>query len=298
MTMYKATIFISLIACAFQLKTQGRNDNQIPFVGTWKLVSTEEKLRDGRTRPYQDIGANAQGYLMYTEDGHMCATLMKPARPNWHGEIEEATEAEKISAASGYTSYCGKYKVDEKNKIMVHYPELSLYPNFIGTEQKRPYRFEGNRLIFSDTLTEGEVEQWTIVWEKENGSEAKDDKDTKTEIEHWEQQALEADLHADVSFYEKNLVDDWTDGTSWGSFQDKNTLVSDLKNSAKNITTKESLSDMQVRIYGNTAIATYKETYDALIHGERRVRTIITTDTFIKRDGRWIQIAAHSSAVK
>src|SRR5690349_19887661 len=142
----KVVILVCLIAFTIQLTAQDHKDNQSSFLGTWKLVSTEEKLRDGRTRPYPDIGANAQGYLMYTNDGHMCATLMKPARPNWHGDIEEALETEKINAASGYTSNCGNYKVDEKNMIMSHYPEVSLYPNFIGTEQKRPYRLEGNRL--------------------------------------------------------------------------------------------------------------------------------------------------------
>jgi len=154
------------LVTAVPLFAQAQAHDQKLFVGTWKLVSTEEKLRDGHTRPYRDLGDKAIGYLMYAEDGHMCATLMKPARPNWHGEVEEATDAEKISAASGYTTYCGTYKVDEKKRLMFHYPEVSLYPNFIGTEQERPYRFEGHRLIFSAAVAEGEVERWTIVWER------------------------------------------------------------------------------------------------------------------------------------
>jgi len=290
----KLATFLCLMVSATLLRSQ---DSSRLFVGTWKLVSTEEKLRDNRTRPYTDLGPNAQGYLIYTEDGHMCATLMKPARPNWQNEIEAGSDAEKISAASGYSSYCGRYKVDEQNRIMLHYPELSLYPNDIGTEQKRPYRFDGNRLIFSDTVADGEVERWTIIWEKTNEGTTSNNEGSE-EIKRWEQQALKADLNGDSSFYEKNLADDWTDGTSWGTFQNKSMLVSDLNNSAKNATTKEKLSDMQVRMFGDTAIATYKETYDALIHGQRKVKTIITTDTFIKRHGRWLQIAAHSSEAK
>jgi Lipocalin-like domain len=136
------------------------------LVGTWRLVSTEERLRDGRTRPYPDLGPHAIGYLMYTQDGYMCATLMNPARPNWKSDQERATDGEKISAASGFTSYCGKYSVDDKNHVIMHYPEISFYPNYVGSEQKRPYRLEGNRLILSGLETEGEVERWTIVWEK------------------------------------------------------------------------------------------------------------------------------------
>ena len=36
---------------------------------------------------------------------------------------------------------------------------------------------------------------------------------------------------------------------------------------------------------GKTAVATYKDTYDILIMGERRAHTIIATDTFVKMSG-------------
>ena len=153
----------ALLLCA---RAQSGQSSTKAILGTWKLVSTEEKLRDGSTRPYPDLGPQASGYLMYTDDGHMCAILMKPGRPKWEHSQEHATDAEKISAASGFTSYCGTYKLDEKNHVIWHDPEVSFCPNFLGTEQKRPYRLEGNRLILSDVVSEGEVERWTIVWEK------------------------------------------------------------------------------------------------------------------------------------
>ena len=96
----------------------------------------------------------------------MCIALMKPSRPNWHSNEENANDSEKISAASGFSSYCGRYEIDEKNRVIVHYPEVSFNPNFIGTVQKRPYRLQGNRMTFSDVEQSGEVERWTIVWEK------------------------------------------------------------------------------------------------------------------------------------
>jgi Lipocalin-like domain len=136
------------------------------IVGTWKLVSTQETFRDGHTGPYPDIGPDGTGYLIYSPDGHMCVALMKPNRPKWHAGEEEATDAEKIGAASGFTSYCGTYKIDEENHIMFHYPEISFNPNFIGTEQRRPYQLDGNRLTFSGVVPEGEIERWTIVWER------------------------------------------------------------------------------------------------------------------------------------
>ncbi|HMI51007.1 MAG TPA: lipocalin-like domain-containing protein [Candidatus Saccharimonadales bacterium] len=59
---------------------------QVQFVGTWKLISTEEKLKDGSSRPYQDVGRRGIGYLIYTTDGHMCAEIdlscVSAARPS------------------------------------------------------------------------------------------------------------------------------------------------------------------------------------------------------------------------
>jgi len=168
--MKKSSVFLAmgfLLCTVFQSSAQvSEKSLREALIGTWKLVSTEEKLRDGRTRPYPDLGADASGYLVYAQDGYMCVALMKPSRPNWHSNEENANDSEKISAASGFSSYCGRYEIDEKNQVIVHYPEVSFNPNFIGTVQKRPYRLQGNRMTFSDVEQSGEVERWTIVWEK------------------------------------------------------------------------------------------------------------------------------------
>jgi hypothetical protein len=62
-------------------------------------------------------------------------------------------------------------EVDEVNHVMSHYPELALDPNFVATKQRRPYRFEGNRLIFSGKPAPEDddqtVDRWMIVWEKQ-----------------------------------------------------------------------------------------------------------------------------------
>jgi hypothetical protein len=161
-------LFLQLAAVACPMQSQppeGQQTVRDKIVGTWTLVSTAEKLRDGTTRPYPDLGPNASGYLMYSKDGHMCAMLMKPSRPEWHDSIYPS-DAEKLTAGSGFTAYCGTYSIDEKLHVIVHHPEVSYSPNFIGTDQPRPYRFEGNRLVFSGIEKDGEVERWTIVWEK------------------------------------------------------------------------------------------------------------------------------------
>jgi ketosteroid isomerase-like protein len=140
---------------------------QTQFVGTWKLVSTEENLKDGSSRPYQDVGAHGTGYLIYTADGHMCVELIGADRPTWNFP---ATSAQKVAALDSFSAYCGRYEVDDVNHVMWHYPDMALDPNFAGTKQRRPYRFEGNRLIYSGKQAPEEddqtVDRWTIVWER------------------------------------------------------------------------------------------------------------------------------------
>src|SRR5580700_46437 len=63
-------------------------------------------------------------------------------------------------------------------------------------------------------------------------------------------------------------------------------------------TNGENLSELKVRVYGNTAVATYKDTYDILFKGEHRAHTIIATDTFVKMGGEWKQVASHGAEAK
>jgi lipocalin-like protein len=66
------------------------------IIGTWELVSAEEHMTDGSKRPYQDIGPNGKGYLMYTTDGHMCGAGMNPDRTNMEGH-EQTDRCRKVA---------------------------------------------------------------------------------------------------------------------------------------------------------------------------------------------------------
>ena len=94
---------------------------------------------------------------------------------------------------------------------------------------------------------------------------------------------------------EKNYADNFSGGSSWGNWETKQSILADMKDNKNNKTNSEVMSDLNVRIYGETAIATYKSTYDSVYHGEHRARTILSTDTFVKQDGLWKQVASHSS---
>lgn len=118
-------------------------------------------------------------------------------------------------------------------------------------------------------------------------------------ITQFENDAVKANLAGDASFIEKNYADDWTGGFSGGIWTTKTSVLADAKDSANNKMNSEQISDLKVRIYdNNTAIATYTDTYDGMVRGEHRVKTVLSTDTFVRQNGVWKEVAGHSSVVK
>ena len=122
--------------------------------------------------------------------------------------------------------------------------------------------------------------------------------DVVTVISNLENDAVKADLAGNSAFYQKVLTEDWTRGDSDGTFYTKSDILKLMADTKNLKTSSEKLSELKVRTYGNTAVATYKDTYDILIMGNRRAHTIIATDTFVKVDSEWKQVASHGSEVK
>ena len=124
-----------------------------------------------------------------------------------------------------------------------------------------------------------------------------DTKSVEAAITKMEMDSRKADLAGqNGSWMKAHNTDDYTMGTSWGAWEDNAELQKDAADTAKNKTTKRDISDIKVSVYGNnTAIARYKESYDLMIKGEHRTRTILTTDTWVNENGVWKLAASHSS---
>jgi hypothetical protein len=99
-----------------------------------------------------------------------------------------------------------------------------------------------------------------------------------TAISDLENGAVKADLAGDPAFYEKVLAEDWARGDSDGTYYTKAELLKLMADPKNFMTNSEKLSELKVRVYGNTAVASYKDTYDILIMGEHRAHTIIAAD--------------------
>jgi hypothetical protein len=135
-------------------------------VGTWKVVSSQWTLKNGKKSFDPVLGPRGVGYLIYAADGHMCAGLMNPDRPQWKNNAKP-TNQEKLSTFDNFYAHCGRYEIDAQKHVLVHLPDVAMTPDYVGTRQIRPFRFEGTRMILSDKEKDDpEVASWEIVWEK------------------------------------------------------------------------------------------------------------------------------------
>jgi len=118
------------------------------FVGTWRLMSIEDRLSDGTVVPATDFGTAPIGYLIYDTTGHMAAQIMRSDRPHFASATEEGGTPDEMKAAFlGYAAYFGTYTVHEKEGFVVHRVEGGLFPNYVGQDLKRFFTLSDGRLV-------------------------------------------------------------------------------------------------------------------------------------------------------
>jgi hypothetical protein len=137
-----------------------------PFVGAWRLVSSEHRQDNGKvTYP---LGQSAQGLILYTSEGYMSAALMDPRRPEFRSpELYGGTDQEKIAAMTGYVHYAGRFEV--RDQFVIHHVDVSLFPNWIGTAQQRYFRFfdkDKLELRTNPFSADGVRQTAYLVWER------------------------------------------------------------------------------------------------------------------------------------
>ncbi len=136
-----------------------------PLIGTWRLISWENRSVDGQIS--YPLGKDAAGYIMYHDDGYMFVAIMHPNRVNFaSGDLLSGSNEEKAHAAGTYVSYCGRYEFQEST--VIHHVELSLFPNWVGVDQERLVELTGNRLTLSTRpiLLEGIQQTAHLIWER------------------------------------------------------------------------------------------------------------------------------------
>jgi hypothetical protein len=134
-------------------------DDKDEIVGTWTLVRIEILNEDGNWEEWngqvsdsfaERMGGNPFGLIMYDDAGNMAVNIMRRNRPEFESDNVVNIEADKIKPAyTGYSAYFGTYEVRESEGIVLHRRTGNLIPNYVGSEVKRAYNFEGDRLMLS-----------------------------------------------------------------------------------------------------------------------------------------------------
>jgi hypothetical protein len=138
------------------------------LVGTWTLISFEGQAGQGPVvYPY---GADAQGILIYADNGRYAVQIMNRARPPLAaGDQMKGTPQEIRAAFEGCLAYYGSYEYDPAAGWVLHHVEASLYPNWNGVTLKRYAELEGDRLkLTTPSMPWGGSENFVgcLVWER------------------------------------------------------------------------------------------------------------------------------------
>lgn len=138
------------------------------FIGTWKMVSVEERKPNGEIVEPR-YGARPSGYLMYDTTGHVAVQIMKPGRARFASDdAAQATAAEAKAAFDGYGAYFGTYEINETEGYVIHHVEGSVFPNYVGSDQKRGFELSGDQLILKPPARQvgGEQHATRVTWQR------------------------------------------------------------------------------------------------------------------------------------
>jgi hypothetical protein len=138
------------------------------FVGSWRLISTEFRASDGSPTqsPY---GTEPKGLLMYDAGGNMAAQLAQGQRkPFATADRKGGSDSETRVAFESYQAYYGRYRIDERERAVIHTVTQALLPNWVGTEQRRYFTFREGKLILQTPpmIIGGEHVTGVLTWER------------------------------------------------------------------------------------------------------------------------------------
>ncbi|MGB5078581.1 MAG: lipocalin-like domain-containing protein [Sphingorhabdus sp.] len=135
------------------------------FIGAWQLVDWRiEYSNGGVTRPFGD---DAHGYIIYSVDGTMTASIAKAARPSFKiANARNASAEQKAGAFDSYFHYAGSWWIEGEE--VVHAVTMALNPDMTGTDQRRLAVFNGHgglALSAHETQTDGSIRHHILQWE-------------------------------------------------------------------------------------------------------------------------------------
>ena len=147
-----------LLAISNSVFAAGSDD----LIGNWKLVSWQVIVEN---EPPQNVfGSNPKGYLILTREGRSIVVTTADNRKSGMGDAERAALHKSMLA------YSGKYRIEGNDFITL--VDVSWNEDWNGTEQRRHFRIEGDKLFIESApapsiVFPGKTDFRRIVWERE-----------------------------------------------------------------------------------------------------------------------------------
>jgi len=150
----------SFVALLLALASCCAWSENLDIVGTWKLISMT--ARDETTGKESNIyGENPLGFLTYTAGGRMSAVIAAADRKISADSAGRATPEEQTMLFRRSFAYAGSYTFTEDG--VIHHVEVAADPTWIGGDQRRFARLQGNRLIILTPPHKGPVSPNPVV---------------------------------------------------------------------------------------------------------------------------------------
>jgi hypothetical protein len=137
-------------------------DERHPLVGNWKLVSWQVIGEDGK--PQDVFGTAPSGYLVITPEGRSIVLTTASGRKSGTDDTARA------ALQKSMLSYSGRYRVEGGDFITS--VDISWNEEWNGTEQRRHYRIEGDKLFIETApapsmVSPGKTDFRRLIWVRE-----------------------------------------------------------------------------------------------------------------------------------
>jgi Lipocalin-like domain len=134
------------------------------IVGTWMLVSSDTVQPNGTRSP--TFGPTPKGIAIFDSSGHYALEFTSSSLPKFAANNRTVGTAEENKAVvQGSLAHFGTYTVNEADRSFTLRIESSSFPNWTGTEQKRPFTVLGDDLKYTTPAASGGGSA-ELVWKR------------------------------------------------------------------------------------------------------------------------------------
>ncbi len=120
----------------------------------------------------------------------------------------------------------------------------------------------------------------------------------ETEILRLEEELTQTEMRVDVQALDQIYADDIMVTAPIGICVDKPAVMTEIRAAAeKAVVDKYDKNDLKIRVYGDTAVSSYRMSAEATFEGMEIKRQLCITNVWMKRNENWQIVARHTASL-